>query len=251
MVGKIKRARQKLHQEAVKLQHERSSFLIQEKKQTPVAAGVLKLSKPESEETLKTAVVNASSDEKPMKDKEEVGRWDVFSSSVFAGMKISPEDLVQTLKVDDTCNSVSSQKGVEEKKQISKKEKMKQRRDRWLGKIGAIKLAREQQKAQAKRRATPVVGDMQPLADALPELPKLMTSCRAQASRKSKVPVKKKPEPTDFSQMKPAQKRKLLEDETSKFTEVLSNTGFKVNPFEAIGEHFRKRLKQEEEENPN
>ncbi|XP_069052664.1 ribosome biogenesis protein SLX9 homolog isoform X2 [Lepisosteus oculatus] len=228
MVGKIKRARQKLHQEAVKLQHERSSFLIQEKKQTPVAAGVLKLSKPESEETLKTAVVNASSDEKPMKDKEEVGRWDVFSSSVFAGMKISPEDLVQTLKVDDTCNSVSSQK-----------------------EIGAIKLAREQQKAQAKRRATPVVGDMQPLADALPELPKLMTSCRAQASRKSKVPVKKKPEPTDFSQMKPAQKRKLLEDETSKFTEVLSNTGFKVNPFEAIGEHFRKRLKQEEEENPN
>lgn len=36
--------------------------------------------------------------------------------------------------------------------------------------ISAIKLAREKQVELARRKATPVVGDMRTLADALPEL---------------------------------------------------------------------------------
>ncbi|XP_073699712.1 ribosome biogenesis protein SLX9 homolog [Garra rufa] len=136
-----------------------------------------------------------------------------------------------------------------EKKQ-SKKEKMKERRERWLNKISAIKLAREQQVAQARRKATPVVGDMRPLADALPELSQLLPSLRTPGStqRKNKTPVKKKPETTNYSQMKPAQKRKLLETEASHFREALKNPAFKTNPLLAIGEHLRKRLKQEDEQ---
>lgn len=44
-----------------------------------------------------------------------------------------------------------------------------------LPEINSIKQAREQQVAQARRQAMPVVGDMRPLADALPELSQLLT----------------------------------------------------------------------------
>ncbi|XP_064874833.1 ribosome biogenesis protein SLX9 homolog isoform X2 [Oncorhynchus nerka] len=180
-----------------------------------------------------------------------------FPSGIFAGTQISPEALVQTLKCEELSNDTGTpaQKVPEEKKQQTKKEKMKERRDRWLNKISSIKLAKEQQVAQAKRAAMPVVGDMRPLADALPELCQLIpatTRTSRKASRKNRVPVKKKPEPTDFSLMKPAQKRKLLESETSRFSEAVKNLAHsKTNPLAAIGEHLRKRLKQEEEQGPS
>lgn len=41
-----------------------------------------------------------------------------------------------------------------------------------------MKLAKQKQKAEAKRKATPVVGDMQPLMEALPELSDLTTGGR-------------------------------------------------------------------------
>lgn len=40
--------------------------------------------------------------------------------------------------------------------------------------MSSIKQAKEQQVAKAQRQATPVVGDMRPLADALPELSELI-----------------------------------------------------------------------------
>ncbi|KAI5088978.1 hypothetical protein C0J45_21550 [Silurus meridionalis] len=46
--------------------------------------------------------------------------------------------------------------GAEGKKQQSKKEKMKERRERWLTKISAIKVAREKQVELKRRKATPV-----------------------------------------------------------------------------------------------
>ncbi|XP_055785457.1 ribosome biogenesis protein SLX9 homolog isoform X2 [Salvelinus fontinalis] len=233
MVGKIKRVREKLHQAAVKLDSPpfggaRSTDL--EKAPIPViTSGSFIFDTPLSS----------------------------FPSGIFAGTQISPEALVQTLKFEEPSNDTGppAQKVPEEKKQQTKKEKMKERRDRWLNKISSIKLAKEQQVAQAKRAAMPVVGDMRPLADALPELCQLIpstTKTSRKASRKNRVPVKKKPEPTDFSLMKPAQKRKLLESETSRFSEAVKNLAHsKTNPLAAIGEHLRKRLKQEEEQGPS
>ncbi|MGH0173502.1 UNVERIFIED_CONTAM: hypothetical protein FKN15_065613 [Acipenser sinensis] len=78
--------------------------------------------------------------------------------------------------------------------------------------IDTIKLDREKQKALAKRKATPVVGDMQALADALPDLSELLTASRIRSIKKLKTIVKK-PEPKEFSKMKHAQKRKFLLEE--------------------------------------
>uniref|UniRef100_A0A8C0J0U4 SLX9 ribosome biosis factor n=1 Tax=Chelonoidis abingdonii TaxID=106734 RepID=A0A8C0J0U4_CHEAB len=166
--------------------------------------------------------------------------WAFLSSDVFAGMKIDPKTLVKKLDLDSR-SVVSAQTGVEEKTLLPKREKMKLRKDRWLQKIEGVKLARQKQKAEAKRKATPVVGDMQPLMEALPELSELTTTSKARKQPKSHG--RAKAEPTDFNQMKPAQKRK--QEEVARFHEVIANPVYKANPLAAISEHLCKRLKEE------
>ncbi|NXO05233.1 F207A protein, partial [Rhinopomastus cyanomelas] len=133
--------------------------------------------------------------------------WDFSSSGIFSGLKIDPDTLVKKLDLD--CRSIiSSRTDLEAKNVLSKKEKMKLRRERWLQKIESVKLAKQKQQAEAKRKATPVVGDMQPLMEALPELSELTTGGRGRKPPRSHV--KAKAEPTDFCLMKQAQKCQLL-----------------------------------------
>ncbi|XP_028254349.1 ribosome biogenesis protein SLX9 homolog [Parambassis ranga] len=245
MVGKIKHVRQKLHQEAVKL--DRPDSLTQ----LPGSAVSLSLQTPPCLEVQRISV--PAVENKGDTSAKQVLSETSFPSGIFAGTKISPEALVQTLKFEEPPHvPTPAKKGLEEKKIKPKKEKMKERRERWLSKISSIKQAREQQAAEARRQATPVVGDMRPLADALPELCKLITPADAatstrRRSRKNKAPVKR-PDPTDFSQMKHSQKRKLLETETSQFSNAIKTLSAKTNPLADIGEQLRKRMKQEEEQ---
>lgn len=169
--------------------------------------------------------------------------WDFSSSGVFSGLKIDPDTLVKKLDLDSR-SIISSRTGVEEKTVLSKKEKMKLRKERWLQKIESVKLAKQKQKAEAKRKATPVVGDMQPLMEALPELSDLTTGGRGRKPPKSCV--KAKAEPADFCLMKQAQKCQLLEEEVARFHEVIANPTYRANPLMAITEHLSKRLRQEE-----
>ncbi|XP_048724995.1 ribosome biogenesis protein SLX9 homolog isoform X2 [Caretta caretta] len=145
--------------------------------------------------------------------------WAFLSSDVFAGMKIDPKTLVKKLDLDSR-SIVSAQTEIE-----------------------GVKLARQKQKAEAKRKATPVVGDLQPLMEALPELSELTTTSKAR--KQPKIHVRAKAEPTDFNQMKPAQKRRLLQEEVARFHKVIANPVYKANPLAAISEHLCKRLKQE------
>lgn len=237
MVGKIKHVRQKLHQEAVKLDRPSSS------KQPPVV---------EVHKVHPLPVENKKDD--VLKSTEQVHTS--FPTGVFAGTKITPEALVQTLKLEQPPDvPVPAKKDPEDKKVKSKKEKMKERRERWLSKISFIKQAKEQQAATARRQATPVVGDLRPLADALPELCQLRPPANTDTSvrrknRKNKVPVKRT-EPTDFSQMKQSQKRKLLETETTRFSDAIKSLATRSNPLADIGEQLRKRMRQEEEQGPS
>ncbi|MEQ2189651.1 hypothetical protein GOODEAATRI_027446 [Goodea atripinnis] len=50
--------------------------------------------------------------------------------------------------------------------------------------ISSIRQAKEQQAAEARRQATPVVGDLKPLVDALPELCQLVGQPAALGSRR-------------------------------------------------------------------
>uniref|UniRef100_A0A671SEV5 Protein FAM207A-like n=1 Tax=Sinocyclocheilus anshuiensis TaxID=1608454 RepID=A0A671SEV5_9TELE len=222
MVGKIKRARQKLHHGAVKLENEAENKPMLGGNLKTIQIKPIQLIKTDSKETkLNASDSSINSNSKAFS----------FPTGVFAGTKISPESLVQTLKVDEPNVTISTG----EKKQQSKKEKMKERRERWLNKISAIKLAREQQVAQARRKATPVVGDMRPLADALPELSQLLPPL---TQRKNKAQMSNESLFLSGSS----------ETEASHFSEAMKNLIFKTNPLAAIGEHLRKRLKQEDEQ---
>uniref|UniRef100_A0A8C0AQ43 Family with sequence similarity 207 member A n=1 Tax=Buteo japonicus TaxID=224669 RepID=A0A8C0AQ43_9AVES len=170
--------------------------------------------------------------------------WDFPSSNVFSGLEIDPGTLVRKLDLDSR-SIISSRTGLEGKTVLSKKEKMKLRKERWLQKIESVKLAKQKQKAEAKRKATPVVGDMQPLMEALPELSDLTTGGRGRKPPKSRV--KAKAEPADFCLMKQAQKCRLLEEEVARFHEVIADPRYRANPLMAISEHLFKRLRQEEE----
>uniref|UniRef100_A0A673A6Z1 Family with sequence similarity 207 member A n=1 Tax=Sphaeramia orbicularis TaxID=375764 RepID=A0A673A6Z1_9TELE len=220
MVGKIKHVRQKLHQEAVKLDG---------RTLPPLKAVGYKCRQyvffPSCVSCVYRPQVHNS-----------------FPTGIFAGTKITPEALVQTLKLEQPPDVPVPP---EEKKVKSKKEKMKERRERWLNKISFIKQFQEQQAATARRQATPVVGDLRPLADALPELCQLRP-----LPTPTLLPVKRT-EPTDFSQMKQSQKRKLLETETSRFSDAIKSLATKTNPLADIGEQLRKRMRQEEEQGPS
>ncbi|KAM9305628.1 ribosome biogenesis protein SLX9 homolog [Gastrophryne carolinensis] len=215
MVGKIKRVRQKLHHAAVRV-----------------------ASQAESAPTV--AEYKAPLPEPVAWSKQEEGKdWSLFSSDIFSSTKIDPQNLIQKLEVD--VQSVVSTKK-EEKSQLAKKERAKQRREKWLQKIETIKLTQQAMKAQAKRRATPVVGDMQPLVDALPELSELTSVRRS----KRKPERKTKPEPTDYRKMRPAQKRKMIEEEVSRVQQLIKDPSYKANPLSAVSEHLMKRMKAEQ-----
>uniref|UniRef100_A0A452GH12 Uncharacterized protein n=1 Tax=Gopherus agassizii TaxID=38772 RepID=A0A452GH12_9SAUR len=168
--------------------------------------------------------------------------WAFLSSDVFAGMKIDPKTLVKKLDLDSR-SVVSAQTGVEEKTLLPKREKMKLRKERWLQKIEGLKLARQKQKAEAKRKATPVVGDMQPLLEALPELSELTTASKARKQPKRKNVAKRGRE----MEWRPGTGSLafLREEEVARFHEVIANPVYKANPLAAISEHLCKRLKEE------
>uniref|UniRef100_A0A8D0E6Z5 SLX9 ribosome biosis factor n=1 Tax=Salvator merianae TaxID=96440 RepID=A0A8D0E6Z5_SALMN len=165
----------------------------------------------------------------------------LFTSNIFAGVKIDPKSLVKKLDTD-SGSIISVRKDEDEKTVLSKKEKKKLRRDKWLQKIESIKLAKQQQKAEAKRKSTPVVGDLHPLIDALPELSDLVKFSKT--CKQSKVQVKNTTL-TNFHQMKSVQKRKVLEEEVAQFHRTISNPLFKASPLAVVGEHLSKKLKQE------
>ncbi|XP_032132625.1 protein FAM207A isoform X2 [Sapajus apella] len=127
--------------------------------------------------------------------------------------------------------------GAEAKTVLPKKEKMKLRRERWLQKIEAIKLAEQRHREEQRRRATAVVGDLRPLRDALPELLGLEAGSRRQACRESS-----KPRSSELSRMSTAQRQQLLEEERTRFQELLASPAYRASPLVAIGQTLVRQM---------
>uniref|UniRef100_A0A2K6AAR7 SLX9 ribosome biosis factor n=1 Tax=Mandrillus leucophaeus TaxID=9568 RepID=A0A2K6AAR7_MANLE len=182
--------------------------------------------------------------------------WAFINTNIFARTKIDPSALVQKLELD--VRSVTSVMGVppghvfslpcslssgaEAKTVLPKKEKMKLRREQWLQKIEAIKLAEQKHREERRRRATVVVGDLHPLRDALPELLGLKASSRRQAHRERES---NKPRPSELSQMSTAQRQQLLEEERTRFRELLASPAYRARPLVAIGQTLARQMQLE------
>ncbi|XP_019655056.1 protein FAM207A isoform X5 [Ailuropoda melanoleuca] len=163
--------------------------------------------------------------------------WAFMNTDVFAGTKIDPGVLVQKLD-PDTRSVASIRRGAEARAVLPKKEKLKLRRERWLQKIEAIKLAEQKRKAERRRRATVVVGDLQPLRDALPELLELEAGSRQRRARG----VSSRPRPSELSRMSAAQRLQLLEEERARFRELLASPTYRASPLLAIGQQLAQQM---------
>ncbi|KAM9696574.1 ribosome biogenesis protein SLX9 homolog isoform 2-T2 [Dama dama] len=162
------------------------------------------------------------------------------NANVFAGTTIEPSALVQKLDVE-TRSVTSVRRGAEAKTVLPKKEKLKLRRERWLQKIEAIKLAEQKRKAERRRRATVVVGDLQPLRDALPELLELEAGSRRPPTRR----VASRPRPAELSRMSAVQRLQLLEEERTRFQELLASPAYRASPLLAIGRQLAEQMQLE------
>nr|XP_004669481.2 protein FAM207A [Jaculus jaculus] len=166
--------------------------------------------------------------------------WAFVHTDIFARTQIDPKALVQRLELDQ--RSVASLKrGAEPKVILPKKEKLRLRRERWLQKIEAIKLAEQKLREERKRRATVVVGDLHPLRDALPELQELEASSRWQTRGK----VARKPRPVELNRMSTSQKQQLLEEERTRFRELLASPAYRASPLLAIGQQLAQKMQME------
>nr|XP_002830835.3 ribosome biogenesis protein SLX9 homolog isoform X1 [Pongo abelii] len=167
--------------------------------------------------------------------------WAFINTNIFARTKIDPSALVQKLELD--VRSVTSvRRGAEAKTVLPKKEKMKLRREQWLQKIEAIKLAEQKHREERRRRATVVVGDLHPLRDALPELLGLEAGSRRQARSKES----NKPRPSELSRMSAAQRQQLLEEERTRFQELLASPAYRASPLVAIGQTLTRQMQLED-----
>ncbi|XP_011892871.1 PREDICTED: protein FAM207A isoform X3 [Cercocebus atys] len=168
--------------------------------------------------------------------------WAFINTNIFARTKIDPSALVQKLELD--VRSVTSvRRGAEAKTVLPKKEKMKLRREQWLQKIEAIKLAEQKHREERRRRATVVVGDLHPLRDALPELLGLKASSRRQAHSRERE--SNKPRPSELSRMSTAQRQQLLEEERTRFRELLASPAYRARPLVAIGQTLARQMQLE------
>ncbi|XP_004602530.1 ribosome biogenesis protein SLX9 homolog [Sorex araneus] len=159
---------------------------------------------------------------------------DPVGAGVFSGTRIEPGALVQTLE-PDTRSVASARPGVDLKVILPKKEKMRLRRERWLQKIETIKQTAREQQAARRRRATVVVGDLQPLRDALPDLLQLEAVARTPRSRSR---PSSKPQATELSRMSTTQRQQLLEEERMRFRELLASPSYRACPLLAIREQL-------------
>lgn len=166
--------------------------------------------------------------------------WTLVHNDIFARTQIDPSALVQRLELDQK-SVVSLKKGTEPKTILPKKEKLRLRHERWLQKIEAIKLAEQKLKEERRRKATVVVGDLHPLRDALPELQELEASRQQQTRRR----VTNKPRPVELSRMSTAQRQQLLEEERTRFRELLSSSSYRASPLLAIGRQLAHQMQLE------
>lgn len=203
-MGKQRRARQKFHAVAAKLNSTPST-----QQRTKDTAPLLPLGSPVTE-------------------------------NIFSGVEIDFNKLKKNLS-DETqsvrsCKSQKSENGTV--KTQPKKDKLKARREMLLKKIDTVNQMRKQLKIRNKRKNTPLIGDTNPLHDALPSLESLI---KQKNEKKSSFPktIKKK------CIEKSARRKKQLVEGVKTFKQTLKNAKFKGNPLKSVTDHIKHIVQSE------
>lgn len=212
-MGKVKRARQKAHNAAVK-----------------VKSGE-KNKEAHLEDVIMADAQNLVPQDLPKPSPE---------ANLFAGLDLSKYNLKQQLPDLDARSAITS-KSLRELK-MKKKDKQKLRHDLWIEKLNAIDTAKKKAKAKKHKEQTPIVGDIGALGDVLPTLELLM--------KKPKGPKGNRNESTKIRGIQKEKKRKnQAATDISIFKQVLSHPAYKTDPTATITEHLQNRQKLENMDN--
>lgn len=128
----------------------------------------------------------------------------------------------------------------EESKIKTKKDRRKIRHEKFLKKLHASKLVKEDIEKSKKRQNTVITGDLYPLTLALLDIDKLSSSKTDEKKRRN---MKKESKKSSRSSEKRRQNAQLSDME--RFQQVLAHPVFKANPLETIDEHVRNVIKNE------
>ncbi|RZB39361.1 SLX9 domain containing protein [Asbolus verrucosus] len=159
--------------------------------------------------------------------------------NIFEGLHIDIDSLNKKLAED--TQSVKSFKSVKSElgKSISKKDKLKMRREMFLKKFEIMNQMKQEKKLLSKRKNTPVVGDMNPLHDALPSLESLLKT-------RSNIPYKQNSQPKKLRGIEKASKQKKNQLQGIKmFQQIFRNKQFQKDPHVAISQHVKAVLEHE------
>ena len=151
-----------------------------------------------------------------------LSKSDVKKESL-ANMQVSLEK--PTMKSITKLNSLSSK--------VTKKDKMKIRKDHLQNKLKAIQMVKNEEKAAIKRQRKAIVGDLKPFTDTLDKI--LGETDPNQKNTKKKLLPKEKP----VKQKKV--KEKMLKD-LSIFQQVLEHPQYNENPFNTISTHIENKM---------
>ncbi|XP_018567734.1 protein FAM207A [Anoplophora glabripennis] len=159
---------------------------------------------------------------------------------LFAGLNIDINNIKKSLVSDDvqSIKSNKSSKSESGKQILPKKEKIKLRRELLLKKIDTVNQMKKELKIRERRKNTAVIGDTNPLHDALPSLESLLKNKSSINYNNTKTIKKRGIE-------KATQRKKKLVEGVKIFKQTLKNKDFKKNPLEAISIHVKAMVEQE------
>lgn len=156
---------------------------------------------------------------------------------LFKGLNVRVSDM--NTELSDDLRSVKSFKSLKSDltndKVLSKKEKLKLRRDFLLRKIDTINQLKKENEARKKRKQNAIIGDTNPLHDTLPSLENLLQS----NSRLNQQPTRVK-----GIQTAKARRRQMIK-EIGLYKKMLNDQKFIMNPRDAISEHIKAIVNQE------
>lgn len=138
---------------------------------------------------------------------------------------------VVSYKSAKSCNSVG--------KIIKKKDKLNIKRKLLLKKIDVVNQSKKQAKIREKRKNVSIIGDTNPLHDALPSLEDLIKN-KSNSNRTLPRESKK-----NKGIGKARQRKKKLIEDMAVFKRTLKNKTFSSNPFDIISTHVQAMVQEE------
>lgn len=145
---------------------------------------------------------------------------------------------------ESTDNQDTHSQTADLKTPSNKKDRRKERHERFLRKLHAGRLVEESSKKAKERAKTVVVGDMEPLLSALPtiHIPDLTKGTKSSNDSNGKEKLTK-----TQNKMSKKSRQALHASEIAHFQQVVKHPAFKANPLAAISEHIKNAIQREHE----